>query len=203
MIKTYYLAKIFARMRLSSFRDCEIDKTAKIMGGCAFAKARIGRYTYVCASSGATDAHIGNFCSIGGDVHIGGGIHPQEMVSTSPAFLRGRNPLRKNFADIPYTPSKTVEIGNDVWIGQGAYIKAGMKIGSGAIIGAHAVVTHDVEPYSIVAGIPAKEIRKRFDDETIQKLLALEWWNWPDDRLKKYGSYFETPELLFKAMEND
>ncbi len=124
-------------------------------------------------------------------------------VSTSPVFLHGRNFLRKNFADIPYTPSETVEIGNDVWIGEAAYIKAGVKVGTGAIIGAHAVVTHDVEPYSVVAGVPAKEIRKRFDEDTIQKLLRLSWWDWPDEKLKRYGPYFSTPEKLFEMVEKE
>ena len=69
-------------------------------------------------------------------------------------------------------------IGNDVWIGNGATIMQGVKIGDGAIIGTNSLVTKDVEPYTIVGGNPAKEIRKRFDDETIQILLALKWWDW-------------------------
>ena len=108
--------------------------------------------------------------------------------------------MRKNFAELPYEPSKTVEIGNDVWIGSGVYIKAGIKIGTGAIIGARSVVTHDIEPYSVVAGVPAKEIRKRFDEEAIRKLLELKWWDWPDEKLKKYGEYFNSPEKLFEMI---
>ena len=92
---------------------------------------------------------------------------------------------------------------NDVWIGSGVFIKAGVKIGSGAIIGANAVVTHDVEPYSIVAGVPAKEIRKRLDNETIERLLELKWWDWPDDKIRKYAEFFSDPVKLLSAIDPD
>ena len=203
MIKSYYLAKILFKMRIPSFDHCDIDKTCNISAGSVLARIKMDKYSYTGASTFITDAVIGKFCSIGGEVHIGGGVHPMGTVSTSPVFLHGRNFLRKNFADIPYTPSETVEIGNDVWIGEAAYIKAGVKVGTGAIIGAHAVVTHDVEPYSVVAGVPAKEIRKRFDEDTIQKLLRLSWWDWPDEKLKRYGPYFSTPEKLFEMVEKE
>ncbi len=70
-------------------------------------------------------------------------------------------------------------IGNDVWIGLDAILMPGVTIGDGAIIGAKSVVTHDVEPYTIVAGNPARMVKKRFDDETIKRLLKIQWWNWP------------------------
>lgn len=78
-----------------------------------------------------------------------------------------------------------IVIGNDVWIGYEAVIMQGVTIGDGAIIGTRAVVTKDVPPYSIVGGVPAKAIRKRFDDNTISRLLQLKWWDWPDERIKK------------------
>ena len=76
-------------------------------------------------------------------------------------------------------------IGNDVWIGFEAVILSGVRIGDGAIIGARAVVTKDVPPYTIVGGIPAKSIKKRFSDEVISELLRLQWWNWSEKRIKK------------------
>jgi len=76
-------------------------------------------------------------------------------------------------------------VGNDVWIGLDATIMPGVKIGDGAIIGAKSVVTNDVEPYTIVGGNPAKVIRKRFDDEAINILLAIKWWNWPIEKIEK------------------
>lgn len=73
---------------------------------------------------------------------------------------------------------------NDVWIGYDALIMAGVRIGDGAIIGTRAVITKDVEPYSIVGGVPAKEIRKRFAPEVIKKLMEIQWWNWPIEKIR-------------------
>lgn len=202
-MKSYYLAKILHKMRISSFNHCALDPSAKVDSECAISKVTIGRYSYVGSGTRITDAVIGNFCSIGGNCGIGGGIHPTDMVSTSPAFLMGRNILGKNFAEIPYNPSKTVEIGNDVWIGIGACILSGVKICDGAIIGAHAVVTKDVEPYCVVAGVPARVIRKRFDDETINKMIALKWWEWSEEKLTSLGEFFDDPERLFAEVEKN
>ena len=76
-------------------------------------------------------------------------------------------------------------IGNDVWIGFEAVVMAGVHIGDGAIIGARAVVTKDVPPYTIVGGVPAREIRKRFDADTIDRLLQLQWWDWPIEKIRE------------------
>ena len=76
-----------------------------------------------------------------------------------------------------------IVVGNDVWIGYQAVILSGVTIGDGAIIGTRAVVTKDVEPYTIVGGVPAKPIRKRFSDDTIHKLLELKWWDWPKEKI--------------------
>lgn len=76
-----------------------------------------------------------------------------------------------------------IVIGNDVWIGYEAVIMAGVTIGDGAIIGTRAVVTKDVPPYTIVGGIPAKPIRKRFSDEVVSKLLEIEWWNFSNEKI--------------------
>lgn len=203
MIKTYYLAKIIRKLRLSSFYKCEIDKTARTSVGCSFSKIKMGRYSYTGSCCNITDAKIGSFCSIGGMCDIGGGMHPMDHVSTSPVFLKGRNIMRTNLAELPYSPSKTVYIGNDVWIGDGVFIRAGVSIGDGSIIGAHAVVLHDVEPYTVVAGVPAKVIRKRFDNEVVEQLLEIQWWNWSDEQLKKYGQYFGSPKMLLEMIEKE
>ena len=79
-----------------------------------------------------------------------------------------------------------IVIGNDVWIGYEAVVLAGVTIGDGAIIGARAVVTRDVLPYTIVGGVPAKPIRKRFDERSIDKLLALRWWDWPQEKILQH-----------------
>ena len=193
MFKTYYFAKILKKIHIPSFRHCVIDSTAKVASGSELAYVTLGRYSYVGNYTHITDAVIGNFCSIGDNCSIGGGMHPMNYVSTSPVFLQGKNILHKNFAHIPYDSSLTVTIENDVWIGDGAFIKSGVKVGSGAIIGAHSVVTHDVDPYSIVAGVPAKEIRKRFDDDIVEILMNLQWWDWSDSKMNKMSHLFLDP----------
>jgi virginiamycin A acetyltransferase len=88
-----------------------------------------------------------------------------------------------------------IVIGSDVWIGFEAVIMAGVHIGDGAIIGTRAIVTKDVPPYTIVGGVPAKEIRKRFDEETIQKLQQIEWWNWPAPKIRQSLPYIINGEV--------
>ena len=88
-----------------------------------------------------------------------------------------------------------IVIGNDVWIGYEAVILSGVHIGDGAIIGARAVVTRDVEPYTIMGGVPARPIRKRYDEETIQRLLALRWWDFPPEQMRKCLDALEQGDL--------
>ena len=197
---SYYFAKILHKMRISSFKNCSIDPSSKVDSECTLSAVKMGRYSYVGSGTRITDTNIGSFCSIGGRCGIGGGIHPTNMVSTSPVFLKGRNILNKHFANISYNPSETVNIGNDVWIGEGVCIVSGVNIGDGAVIGAHAVVTKDVEPYSIVAGVPAKFIKKRFDDDTIKKLLELKWWDLSDEELSNLGDSFANPADLINKL---
>ena len=200
---SYFFAKLMSKMQIASIKDSEIDRTSKVYEKCTLSRVKLGRYSYIAKNTNITDAKIGSFCSIGGRCQIGGGLHPTDMVSTSPVFLEGKSAVGYNFGFIKFSPSETVIIGNDVWIGSGVFIKAGVKIGSGAIIGANAVVTHDVEPYSIVAGVPAKEIRKRFDNETIERLLDLKWWDWPDDKIRKFAEFFSDPVKLLNAIDPD
>jgi acetyltransferase-like isoleucine patch superfamily enzyme len=139
---------------------------------------KIGAYSYIRSNSNLMAvSQIGRFCSIGRNVVIGQDPrnHPVTWVSTSPMFNSGY--------DSQVTPS---EIGNDVWIGHNAVIFAGVKIGNGAVIGMNAVVTKDVPDYTIVAGNPAKQIKKRFDADTINLLQESSWWEYDITELKSY-----------------
>ena len=89
----------------------------------------------------------------------------------------------KNVIDNPNIQIGDIIIGNDVWIGYEAVILPGVTIGDGAVIGCRAVVTKDVPPYTIVGGVPAKPIRKRFDEETIKELQKIKWWDWPEEKI--------------------
>ncbi len=131
---------------------------------------------------------IGKFCSIacGAKFVFNCANHTLKSLSTYtfPLFFEEWD-LQKADVATAWDNKGDIIIGNDVWIGYDAVIMAGVKIGDGAIIGTRAVVTKDVEPYSIVGGVPAKEIRKRFAPEVIEKIKSLQWWNWPEEKIQK------------------
>jgi len=130
---------------------------------------------------------IGKYCSIAPKVTIIlGGEHNAQWISTYPfPSFKKLWPQASKLTGHPLSKG-AVTIGNDVWIGFGATIFSGVTIGDGAIIGALALVTKDVEPYTIAAGNPAKPIRRRFSDETITKLLRIKWWDWPKEFIEKH-----------------
>nr|WP_253946583.1 CatB-related O-acetyltransferase [Palleniella intestinalis] len=114
---------------------------------------------------------------------MNGANHQMNAVSTYPFYVMGWEQIPPQLEDL-LIKGDTV-VGNDVWIGQNAVILPGVHIGDGAIIGLNSVVTHDVEPYSVVAGNPAKVIRKRFDDELIAILMQLKWWDKSVDEIQE------------------
>ncbi len=130
---------------------------------------------------------IGKFCSIacGARFVFNSANHSLRSLSnyTFPIFFEEWGLDVKNIATA-WDNKGDIIIGNDVWIGYEAVIMSGVTIGDGAVIGTRAVVTKDVPPYTIVGGVPAKPIRRRFDDQTCDKLLALRWWDWEYERIK-------------------
>lgn len=127
---------------------------------------------------------IGNYCSFANKVTIFlGHEHHSDWISTYPFGHFGDFQINKNTDGFS---KGDVVIGNDVWIGYGVTILSGVTIGDGAVIGACSLVNKNVEPYSIVGGVPAKLIRKRFDSNTIKQLLDLQWWNWPKEKIQRH-----------------
>lgn len=127
---------------------------------------------------------IGKFCSIacGAKFLFNSANHTMTSLSTYPFPLFFEEwGLEKQNVTQAWDNKGDIVIGNDVWIGYEAIIFAGVTIGDGAIIGTRAVVTKDVPPYTIVGGVPARPIKKRYNEETIAKLLKLKWWDWPED----------------------
>lgn len=130
---------------------------------------------------------IGKFCSIAEGVTVFlGANHRVDWFSTYPFghIKESLFPKVKKGSGHPATKGD-VTIGNDVWIATNAVIMSGVRIGDGAVVGAYSVVTKDVPPYTIVAGNPAKQIRKRFSDEVINKLLELQWWDKPESEINE------------------
>lgn len=164
--------------------------------------SKIGFATYFGQKCTFIKASIGKYCSIGSNVCVVNGSHPLNCVSTHPAFYSKYNCTGVYFdSSIKYTEYQYVDkeekfyidIGNDVWIGNNVVIMQGVKIGSGAVIATGSVVTRDVEPYSIVAGVPARIIRKRFDEDTISFLLNFKWWDKGLYWIKNNSKFFTDP----------
>jgi acetyltransferase-like isoleucine patch superfamily enzyme len=161
------------------------------IGKNSYFKGVMDRCSYI-ASNSSIIGKVGQFCSIGSDVQVITGRHPiSGFVSTSPVFYSSRNQTGKSFVreskfiEFKYADSKNrypVVIESDVWIGARSSIVEGTTISVGAVILAGSVVIHDIPPYAIVAGIPAKVIKYRFNEEQITRLMQLKWWekdfNW-------------------------
>lgn len=180
-------------------QEAVVDKTAAICTGVRFYRGKIGKYSYIGNNSFISDTDIGCFTSISTDCYIGGTSHPTEWVSTSPVFHKWENIMKKNFARHEFNIFKRTTIGNDVWIGNRVMIKAGVKIGDGAVVGMGSIVTKDIGPYEIWAGNPARLIRKRFDDETIDAFEKMKWWEWDDNKIGKYADKFTIPSRLIEV----
>lgn len=163
----------------------------------------IGDSSYVNSRSQIQHTKIGKYTSIGPNVHIVLGNHPTDFVSTHPAFY-ANNKSFECFADKMYFDEYgEVEIGNDVWIGQDVIIPGNVKIGTGAMVMSKAVVTKDVEPYSIVGGIPAKHIKFRFNEKTRAALLKDRWWEKDRSWLKENFKLFHDPENYINEIGNN
>ena len=166
-------------------KNSNISKTSKVYPFSLIRNSFIGDYSYVSYSCTINNCTIGKFCSIAKGVKIGLGIHPINFISTSPIFYSNKNPLFKSLVkQDTFEQNKHVYIGNDVWIGTNVVILDGVSIGNGAIVGANSIVTKDVEPYSIVGGVPAKPIKKRFNESDISKLVKINWWDMSMDFLE-------------------
>lgn len=147
-----------------------------------------------------TKCKIGKFCSIGSNIRVVAATHPVKgFISTHPAFFSDsywfsyvkQSKFKEHLTTLDGYQCK---IGNDVWIGDNSLILGGVVIGDGAIVAMGSIVLHDVPPYTIMAGIPAKEIRKRFSDETIESLQKMKWWDKPIEWIEANADDFSDVE---------
>lgn len=137
---------------------------------------------------------IGSYCAIGKDVKLILSNHSVDYPSMQYSFYKN------NFKKAPFKKEigiVSINIGSDVWIGDNVIILPNVSVGHGAVIGAGSIISKNVEPYNIVAGIPARKIKSRFDSKTIERLLELKWWEWDKNKILENESFF------FKKMNNN
>jgi len=157
----------------------------------------IGDYSYISGPRAYVEAAvIGKFCSIARVTTIGVSDHNHQFVTTHPIIL---HPIYGFVGSSVLEPQKHPPIiGNDVWIGMGSFVMRGVTIGDGAVVAASSVVTKNVDPYSIVAGTPAKHIKYRFNENIISALLRIRWWDWDKDKIQRNLNDFKNIEAFVK-----
>lgn len=169
----------------------------------------LGRGTYIANNTVLKHTKIGRFTSIGPYVTTIFGNHPtQTFVSTHPAFFSTRaqcgitftaeNKFQEFASPLPCNPKYSISIGNDVWIGAKVILLDGVKIGDGAVVASGALVNKDIEPYTVVGGVPAKIIKKRFNSNAIDFLLTFKWWDKDIAWLKENAKSFRDIEIFVK-----
>lgn len=176
-------------------RATEIGKCCEVLRETRLDYCHLGDYSYVGEYCEIADADIGKFCAIANMVRIGAPNHPMQRPSQHrftyvPEYYQADTMRDADF--FKTRRAARVVVGHDVWIGHGAILLPGVIIGDGAVIAASAVVSKNVAPYSIVGGVPARLIKKRFPDHIAEKLISIAWWNWPEaqifERLKAFQS---------------
>ena len=177
----------------------------------AIVSSSIGYGSYIAEGTRISKTAIGKYCSIGPNVNCIFGKHPSSTyVSTHPSFFALKTPVGFTYANQQYfeefAPSHngkhSITIGNDVWIGANVSLMDGIKIGDGAIVAANALVTKNVDPYTIVGGIPAKLIKKRFADDQIEFLLQLKWWDKEEEGIRKNAIHFRDITIFEKQLKD-
>ncbi|MDB4293006.1 CatB-related O-acetyltransferase [Maribacter sp.] len=191
-----------ARITLKS----EFEGMNRINRNVVFVDSFLGRGTYINNASYFVRSKIGRFCSIGANVKLITGEHPlNRNVATHPSFFSLKKQAgftfseEQTFKEVKFADDNDeycIIIENDVWIGTNVLLLSGITIKTGAVVAAGAVVTKDVEPYTIVAGIPAKKIKSRFTEAEIDYLLESKWWDKSVDWLKKNYRSFEDFETF-------
>ena len=167
-------------------RNATLGRFTELKERVDFCDSTLGDYSYIERHSEVIYAGIGKFCAIAADVRINALRHPMQRISQHKMTYRPNEYFAEKKLDKPFRESRMamrVEIGHDVWIGHGAIILPGVNIGHGAVIAAGAVVTRDVEPHAVVAGVPAVFVKWRFAAEISTRIIALSWWDWEHDRL--------------------
>jgi phosphonate metabolism protein (transferase hexapeptide repeat family) len=170
----------------AQLRNATLGRFTELKERVQFLDSALGDYSYIERDGEAIYATIGKFCAIAAHCRINALNHPVERISQHKITYRPNEYFAGAKLDKAFREerrSRRVEIGHDVWIGHGAIVLPGVSIGHGAVIAAGAVVTKDVAPHAIVAGVPARFLRWRFPPDVSVRIIALCWWDWEHDRL--------------------
>ena len=184
--------------------SCELGRYTEVGPRSMLLETHLDDYSYVVNDSDIAYTTIGKFCSIASHVRINPGQHPMSRASQSHFTYRASayfDDATDEAEFFDWRRQSRVEIGHDVWIGHGAIILGGHRIGSGSVVGAGAVVTHDVPPYAIVVGNPARILRMRFPQSAIDALSKLAWWNWSHEVLRDALDDFRQLDAEFFALK--
>lgn len=170
----------------SVLRECELGQFTNIAERVELDGVILGDYSYIERHVKGHYARIGKFCAIAAEVRINAMNHPMERISQHKITYRPNEYFLFAKVDKEFREARQqqiVDIGHDVWIGHGVIIMPGVSIGHGAVVAAGAVVTKDVAAYEIVGGVPAKRIKWRFPKKIREQIIALDWWDWPHEKL--------------------
>ncbi|MBV8697972.1 MAG: acetyltransferase [Bradyrhizobium sp.] len=179
-------------------REAEIGRRCEILANTRVEYASLGDYSYLGENCEVADAVIGKFTAIASAVRIGAPNHPMDRPSQHrftycPEYYDASATRDRDFfAD---RRAAKVVIGNDCWIGHGAIILPSVTVGDGAVIAAGAVVSRNVPSYTIVGGVPARPIRRRFSNAVAEKLRRIAWWDWPDEVIFKRLADFQSESI--------
>ncbi|TDQ67181.1 hypothetical protein ATL17_1188 [Maritalea mobilis] len=170
----------------ADLKDCTLGAWTDVGKGTMMRESEMGDYSYITQDCHVVWTSIGKFCSIANSVRINPGNHPTWRALQHHSVYRAEQydlgDDDQEFFD--WRKDHWVHIGHDVWIGHGVTVTAGVTIGNGAVVGAGAVVTKDVAPYSVVGGVPAKLIKRRFTEAQAEALEQIAVWDWPRDKYK-------------------
>lgn len=201
-------------------RASRVDLSTRFEGNnvvgesCRIGRCTLGYGTYVSDGTTATGVRFGRYCSCGANSTFALGRHPvRGFISTHPAFFSTRRQAgftfvsEDRFDEFRFADRERgdlVTVGNDVWIGSNVLVMDGVTIGDGAVVGAGAVVTRDVEPYAVVAGVPARTVGHRFDPPTIEALMQAKWWQREPTFLKQHARLFSDVDGFLQMLaDND
>lgn len=156
------------------------NEPVSVLAGSKLVNCSVDAFSYIALNCTLENIEIGRYCQLGNEVCVLN-EHPSDWLTSHPFAYNNQKIFPAPFTWERFTPferSQPIKVGNDVWIGNRVQIKMGVTIGDGAIIGAGAVVTKDVAPFAIVAGVPARQIRLRFEPAVIERILAVQWWQY-------------------------